>query len=235
VPSLVGGGGALVGHALSGQGLVGALLLSLVARYFLTLGSYGTGAPGGIFAPLLVLGAQGGLAVGLAAAAVAPSLAGEPRAWAVVGMAALFAGTVRAPLTGIVLMVEMTESYSLMLPLLVASFGAQWVADLLHEPPVYDSLLERELDRSPEIERPKGTLLLELDVMEGAPYAGRRVAELGLPRGLLIVALERRGNHLVVTGGTELAEGDRLTLIVAPEAVGSLGALRIGLGVEEPG
>ncbi len=231
-PPLVGGGGHLVERALSGQGVIAALLLVLVARYALTLASYATGAPGGIFAPLLVLGAHAGLAGGLAVAAWSPSLAGEPRAWAVAGMAALFAGTVRAPLTGIVLMLEMTESYSLMLPLLAASFGAQWVADLLREPPIYDSLLERELARDGATERPAGALLVELDVLPHAPFAGRRVADLALARGCLITSLERRGVHRVVSGETRLEVGDRLAVVLAPEAADSLGELRRGVGLD---
>lgn len=231
-PALVGSGGALVGRTLSGQGVVAALLLTLVLRFALTLGSYGTGAPGGIFAPLLVLGSQAGLATGLGAAALSPALAGEPRAWAVVGMAALFAGTVRAPLTGIVLMVEMTESYTLMLPLLAASFAAQWVADRLGSAPIYDSLLERELRRSESVEPLEGALMLELDVLPEAPFAGRRVADLGLPQGCLIVALERRGSHHVVTGESVLRAGDRLQVVVAPSAESALGKLREGVGLE---
>ncbi len=231
-PQFVGGGATLVEGALSGQGLVAGLLFTLVIRYFLTIGSYGTGSPGGIFAPLLVLGAQAGLAMALATQIFAPNLVGSPRAWAVAGMAALFAGTVRAPLTGIVLMLEMTESYSLMLPLLAASFGAQWVADILRDPPIYDSLLERELHRSTEVEQPEGALMVELDVLHNAPYIGRRVSELGMPQGCLIVTLERRGVNRVVTGATKLLEGDRLTVVIAPEAASSIGDLRIGVGVE---
>lgn len=234
-PSLVGGGGRMVHHALAGEGWIQLLVMTLALRFVLTLGSYATGAPGGIFSPLLVLGAQTGLIAGLGAAALAPSIAGEPRAWAVAGMAGLFAATVRAPLTGIVLMLEMTDGYSLMLPLLASSFAAQWTADLLGQPPVYDSLLERELDASSEVERPEGALLLELDVLPDAPFAGRRVAELGLPQGLLIVALERRGSNHVVTGRTRLSSGDRLTVVVSPEVADSIGTLRVGLGMEEAG
>jgi chloride channel protein, CIC family len=233
MPALVGGGGVLVHHALAGQGWITFLILTLAARFLLTLGSYATGAPGGIFAPLLVLGAQGGLIAGLATAAVAPGLAGEPRAWAVAGMAGLFAATVRAPLTGIVLMLEMTDGYSLMLPLLAASFAAQWTADLAGQPPVYDSLLERELAESSEVERPEGALMLELDVLPDAPFAHKKVAELGLVQGLLIVALERRGTNHVVTGDTVLQTGDRLTVVVSPAAAEEIGALRVGLGIEE--
>ncbi len=232
-PVMVGGGATLVERALLGGGLASALLVTLALRYLLTITSFGTGAPGGIFAPLLVLGSQGGLAAGLVAAALAPELAGEPRAWAVAGMAALFAATVRAPLTGIVLMLEMTESYSLMLPLLTASFAAQWMADLLGEEPIYDALLERELARSSAHERPEGALLLELDVHREAPFAGREVRELGLPQGCLIVTLERRGRSQVVTARTRLKPGDRLTVVVAPEAADFLGTLREGLAGAE--
>lgn len=232
-PALAGSGGPLVAHTLAGHGALGLLLLTLVLRFAMTIFSYGTGAPGGIFAPMLVLGSQAGLALGVAAAAVAPTLAGEPRAWAVVGMAALFAGTVRAPLTGIVLMVEMTESYTLMLALLAASFAAQWVADRLGEPPIYDSLLERELRRTGAVERPEGALLVDLDLLPGAPFSGRRVADLGLPAGCLIVALERRAEHLVVSGETVLRAGDRLQVVIAPGAADALGRLRAGVGLEK--
>jgi CIC family chloride channel protein len=231
-PAYVGGGGRLVERALAGNGVIAILLSTVLLRYLLTLGSYGTGAPGGIFAPLLVLGSQAGLAIGLAAAALSPSFAAAPAAWAVAGMAALFSATVRAPLTGIVLMLEMTETYSLMLPLLIASFAAQWMADLLRDPPIYDALLERELQRSTEAHRPTGALMLELDVLPGAAFAGRRVAEIGLPPGLLIVAIERRGLDHVATGSTLLQVGDRLAVAVAPEAVEALGTLRSGLGLE---
>lgn len=234
-PTLIGGGGALVESAISGRGLIAGLLAVLAVRLVLTLGSYSTGAPGGIFAPLLVLGAHAGLAAGLAAATLWPTMAGEPRAWAIAGMAALFAGTVRAPLTGIVLMLEMTETYKLMLPLLAASFAAQWIADRLGEPPIYDSLLERELRRNPAGEVNEGAVLVELDVLPDAPFSDRRVADLGLPPGCLLVTLDRRGRSLVVTGETRLRAGDRLQVLIAPEAGEAVGILREGLGIERRG
>ena len=77
-----------------------------------------------------------------------PAAVPEPAAFAVVGMSALFAGVVRCPLTGIVLLIEMTGHYELVLPLLVASFTATVVADELFVPPVYDALLESQLAAS---------------------------------------------------------------------------------------
>jgi CIC family chloride channel protein len=231
-PDLAGGGGRLVESALAGNAVVAALLVAFGIRFALTLASYGTGAPGGIFAPLLVLGAQGGLAAGLGVAALGVS-GGEPRAYAIVGMAALFAATVRAPLTGIVLLVEMTESYSLMLPLLAASFVAQWVADLARDRPIYEALLERELARGGATEGQDEGLFLELDVLPGAPFDGRRVAALGLPPGCLLTLIERRGRRLVPRAATELETGDRLHFLVDGEALHALAELRRGAGLEE--
>jgi CIC family chloride channel protein len=74
-----------------------------------------------------------------------PALDITPEAFAVVGMGALFTAIVRAPLTGIVLVIEMTASFVLLLPLLAACFGAMVVATLLRDKPIYDSLRERTL------------------------------------------------------------------------------------------
>lgn len=146
-PELLGGGQGLVGRLLDGDA---SPALSLVALYFavrfvLTIGSYATGAAGGIFSPILLLGALLGLGSGMLIQQMAPLLPVEPRAFAVAGMAAFFTGVVRAPLTGVVLMIEMTGNYALILPLLVACFAALVVADRLHDLPIYEALLEREL------------------------------------------------------------------------------------------
>lgn len=231
VPGLLGGGGSIVENALAGRGAILVLFAFFAARFVLTLGSYSLGTAGGIFAPLLVLGSQLGLAVGLLSQRFAPDAVPEPRAFAIVGMGAIFAATVRAPLTGVVLMLEMTEGYTLMLPLLAASFIGQWTADLAGDRPIYEALLERELGRSvePEEGAPE-SILHEIDVHAHAPFEGRRVAELGLPPGCLIVALERQGGQLVVSGDTVLQAGDRLTVVLSSNAGDALAALQLGAG-----
>ncbi len=145
-PGLVGGGHELTESALSGKAALSAVALVLAVRFILTMISYGTGAPGGIFAPLLVLGAYAGLGLGLLADQWTFMDIQHPSAFAVVGMAALFAATVRAPLTGIVLITEMTGEHTLMLPLLVASLTAFFVADHLGCRPIYHTLMDREMN-----------------------------------------------------------------------------------------
>jgi CIC family chloride channel protein len=120
------------------------MLLLFILRFTMTMGSYGTGAAGGIFAPLLVLGAQIGLVCALVMHTFVPNLV-SPVNFAIVGMAAYFTAIVRAPLTGIILIAEMTAGYSLLLPLLAACFTSYAIAELCRESPIYEALLERSL------------------------------------------------------------------------------------------
>jgi CIC family chloride channel protein len=117
-------------------------------RFGLGAVSYAAATPGGLFAPLLVLGAQLGLFFGLACHSAFSGLFIQPEAFAVVGMAAFFAGVVRAPLTGIVLVMEMTGNVSILLPMLGACFAAMLVTTLLRNPPIYDSLRARSSNAS---------------------------------------------------------------------------------------
>ena len=142
-PHLVGGGDGLTQSALSGELLLVALPALFLFRLVLGAASYAAGTPGGLFAPLMVLGATSGLAFGYIVDAALPSLAIQPEAFALVGMGAFFAGSVRAPLTGIVLVIEMTGSSTLLLPLLAACFGSMLVAETLREPPIYAALKAR--------------------------------------------------------------------------------------------
>jgi chloride channel protein, CIC family len=142
-PGVAGSGGVLAERALTGEIGLGWILLLLAVRFALTMVSYGSGAAGGIFAPLLVLGALGGLAVGGLVHAAWPLLAPHPEIFAVLGMGALLTAIVRAPLTGIVLMVELTGKYDFMLPLLVSCLAAYGVAEGLRDAPIYEALRER--------------------------------------------------------------------------------------------
>ena len=139
----MGGGDGITQNALNGEMLLVALPALFLFRLVLGAASYAAGTPGGLFAPLMVLGAVSGLAFGYVADAAIPGLAVRPEAFALVGMGAFFAGSVRAPLTGIVLVIEMTGSSTLLLPLLAGCFGAMLVAETLREPPIYAALKER--------------------------------------------------------------------------------------------
>jgi chloride channel protein, CIC family len=124
-PELVGGGDAITQRMLVDAGAVSSIALIFAVRFALGPLSYAASTPGGLFAPMLVLGAQ------------------IETAYAVVGMAAFFTAVVRAPLTGICLAVEMTGSVNLLLPMLAACFGSMVVTNLLGISPIYELLRER--------------------------------------------------------------------------------------------
>jgi CIC family chloride channel protein len=143
LPHLVGGGQQVAQRTLAGDATLALLPLVFLLRFGLACVSYAARTPGGLFAPMLVLGAQLGLLFGILCRLTFPELGVQPVAFAVVGMAAFFTGVVRAPVTGIVLVIEMTASFPMLLPMLAACFTAMLVPTLLGDPPIYDSLRQR--------------------------------------------------------------------------------------------
>jgi CIC family chloride channel protein len=163
-PHWVGGGYPIIAHAQAGGFTLTTALLLLGLRAALTLGGYATGAAGGLFAPMLVMGA-------LLGDAVSHCGAGDREALVIAGMAALFTGIVRAPFTGVVLLVEMAGAQSLVLPLLAASLTAKLTADALGDKPIYDALME-------EPARPSGVQ----DVKDGVTFSREPPASAGPSR-----------------------------------------------------
>ncbi len=227
-PNAVGGGHTLAERFLDGHALLMMIPAWFALRFVLSMASYGTGAPGGIFAPLLVLGALIGLGTGEITHLLVPHLVPNPAIFAVVGMAAYFTAIVRAPLTGIVLIIEMTGNYAQMLPLLVACFCAYIVAEGLGQLPIYEALLERDLRRGGALPDHTETLVLELEVEHGSPFEGRLVRELGLPAGCILVNCRDGGREWVPTASTRLEAHIRITALIAPEAKDGVNALRHG-------
>lgn len=144
-PALVGGGDPITQRSLDGAETLTLLPLFFLIRFGLGALSYAAGTPGGLFAPMLVLGAQLGLFFGFVCRMIFPELEIQPEGFAVVGMAAFFTGVVRAPVTGMVLATEMTASLTMLVPMLGACFGAMLVATLLRDPPIYDVLREQTI------------------------------------------------------------------------------------------
>jgi chloride channel protein, CIC family len=141
-PDLIGGGDPITQSVLAGSVSLAAIPAVFLIRFALGAVSYAAGTPGGLFAPMLVLGAQFGFFSGGVCRTLLPYLDVQPEGFAIVGMAAFFAGVVRAPITGIVLATEMTGDVSMLLPMLCACSVAMLVPTLLRDPPIYESLRE---------------------------------------------------------------------------------------------
>jgi CIC family chloride channel protein len=146
-PNLVGSGdnAALwaLNDNLSGRGL----LLFFLARFALTMVCYGSGAIGGIFAPMLAIATLFSLSIARELHLWFPGQLPEPAVFGLVGMGALVAATVRAPLTAILLTIELTGNYLVVVPLLTTCITASITAHVLGGEPLYTVLLKRTLEK----------------------------------------------------------------------------------------
>lgn len=147
-PNVIGSGDDVIAHAVQAVFPATTLILLFASRFGTTVLSYGSGSPGGIFAPMLALGTLFGMWFGHFTHDWLPAQVNDPVLFATAGMAALFIATVRAPLTGIALTVEMTGNYAQILPLMLTGVGATVVAQGLGGKPIYTVLLQRTLQRA---------------------------------------------------------------------------------------
>ena len=142
-PSAVGGGERVIAPAWLGSLELQTLALLLLLRTATTLVSYGAGTPGGVFAPMLALGAITGMLVGRLARPALPDILVDEAGLAIAGMAGLFTATVRAPLTAILLISELTGGFDMALVTTLTCATASLTAALLQGRPLYELLLER--------------------------------------------------------------------------------------------
>ena len=144
-PQTVTGGEALIPDWVREQPGLLALLALSVARFCTSVASYSTGVPGGIFAPILSLAACIGLAFAGIVSIIVPDGGGVAAAFAIAAMGGLFTASVRAPMVGVVLTLELTGAYSVTLPLVATCLSASLAAQWLGGKPIYGQLLDRTL------------------------------------------------------------------------------------------
>jgi CIC family chloride channel protein len=137
VPQAFGTGFNTIGDALAGKLTLGLLLILALGKLLATTLTLGSGASGGVFAPALFMGAVIGGAYGQVMHLILPGVTGPSGAYAVVGMAAVFAGAARAPITAIVIMFEMTQDYQIILPLMFATVVSSIIAQHLEPESIY--------------------------------------------------------------------------------------------------
>lgn len=145
MPSVLGSGSGLIVSLTKGEMVLGMVVLTLVAKFLFSAVSFGSGAPGGIFFPLLILGALLGAVFAMTGAEFFGLDPVYINNFILLGMTGFFTAIVRAPLTGIILLFEMSGSISQMLSLSIVSVTAYIVATLMRSEPIYDSLLKRIL------------------------------------------------------------------------------------------
>ena len=140
VPQVLGVGYGYVGDVLNGRMALNLMVLLLVLKLFAVTTSYASGNAGGIFGPALFIGAMLGGAVGTVAHRLLPAYTATPGAYALVGMGAVFAGIVRAPMTSVLMIFEMTQDYAVIVPLMIANLVSLFISSRLQRQPIYDAL-----------------------------------------------------------------------------------------------
>ena len=140
VPQVLGVGYGYVGDALNGNMAFKMMLLLVVLKLLTVTTSYASGNAGGIFGPALFIGAMLGGAVGTVAHHLFPAYTATPGAYALVGMGAAFAGIVRAPMTSVLMIFEMTQDYAVIVPLMIANLVSLFIASRLQHEPIYEAL-----------------------------------------------------------------------------------------------
>ena len=144
VPQVLGVGYGFVGDALNGNMAFKMMLLLVVLKLFAVTTSYASGNAGGIFGPSLFIGAMLGGTVGTVAHHLFPAYTATPGAYALVGMGAVFAGIVRAPMTSVLMIFEMTQDYAVIVPLMIANLVSLFIAALLQHEPIYEALADQD-------------------------------------------------------------------------------------------
>ncbi|MBA3945159.1 MAG: chloride channel protein [Herpetosiphonaceae bacterium] len=163
---ITGAGYATLGNALAGKLVLRVLVTLCALKIAATVFSYSSGGAGGLFAPALFIGAMLGGAIGVLDVNVLHHGPNELGAFAIVGMGAVFAGTIRAPITSVLIIFEMTGSYDLILPLMLANMLAYGVARTWRPLSVYEALLEQDGVHLPHEANPAPRALEQLPVAD---------------------------------------------------------------------
>lgn len=225
LPQVLGGGHELI-TSLTTENFPLMFLLILVAIKFLfTMASYGSGAPGGIFLPLLAIGALIGNVYGIALVHFINFDSLYINNFIILAMAGYFTAVVRAPITGTILITEMTGSFSHLLSLAIVSIVAYMVADILASKPIYESLLEKFLHNQGQkmaIGNKKNKAILEFAVCMGSDLDEKQVKEIKWPSHCLLVAVKRGENEIIPKGDTVILPGDYLIVLTNEDRVSKI-------------
>ena len=194
---------------------LGVLMLLLVLKYLFSLFSFSSGAPGGIFLPILVLGAYIGAVFG---SAIVPVFGFEHDLiykFVVISMAGFFAATVRSPITGVVLIAEMCGSTESLVAMIIVSLIAYVVPTLLGNEPIYESLYDRLLlNKNREfVKKPSKHVLSEYLVPLDCNYINFKIKDIPFPKNAIVVSVIRNGKYIIPTDDFHINYSDQVQVL----------------------
>lgn len=247
MPQALGGGHSVVGQIAHGEftlgfgilgnkigiGILISLIIFFIVKLIFSAISFGSGVAGGIFLPLLVLGAIVGGIFGEAFNQINGSGELYIANFVILGMVGMFSAIVGAPATGVILITEMTGDLQNFFPLVIVGLISYMVADATGTSPIYDLLLDRlmskDRDKDNKLDeeeiayqnklkkRASKKVIIESDVYIGSPADGNKIKELSLPEGSLVISLVRHGKEIIPSGETIIKGGDYLVVLCAED------------------
>lgn len=220
MPSVLGGGHGLLAEVSKGLYAIKILALILVVKFIFSMISFGSGAPGGIFLPLLVLGGCTGAIYYHAAAFAFPIDESLFINFIILGMAGYFSAIVRAPITGIILISEMTGSFSHLLTLSLVSLISYAVADLLKAKPVYEMLLDKMTKQT--VEHGEEKIIINRIVSHGCEIQDKQISDIHFPQGCLVISVKRGNEDIMPSGDTMLEAGDMISLLCNEDKIAEI-------------
>lgn len=216
LPQVLGGGNALINSLDRMKYSAGFIMILLAVKFLFTMVSYGSGVPGGIFLPLLVIGALTGNLYGALIVNVLHLNPAYVNNFIVLAMAGYFSAIVKAPITGGILITEMTGSFVHLLALTLVSITSYLTADLLKGEPVYDILLERMLAGNKSEKNIPGAgrkILMEIPVCVGSELDGKKIKDVEWDPHCLLVGINRGTSEIIPRGNTRIYPGDYLVVL----------------------
>jgi chloride channel protein, CIC family len=204
MPEVMGAGYDTIDQAMHAQFALKALVLLAIFKILATTISFSSGTPGGMFAPTLFIGAMLGAAVGAFEKIFFPHLTGSVGSYALVGMGVLFAAFLRAPLTSVFMVLEVSGNYSIILPVILANTIAYLISRSLQPVPIFELLTHQDGLYLPSMEeaREESELRLE-DALEPAKYPVIRGSE-----SLASILLSMDRQHELKTSPSVLVQFD---------------------------
>lgn len=218
-------GGDAISELMTSNELFPVWLLAcvLVGKYLFTAVCFGSGAPGGTLFPLVMMGGLAGYIYGILATKATGISIVYTTNFMVLGITGLFAAAIRAPLTGIIMVFELTRSMDSLLAASVVAVLAYVMANVLNVDPFYEHLFARLIGVDTADEKithahSHRKIIHTHMVEDSSPLQGRRISEVEWPKHSLVVTITRAGMEIVPRGYTRVQALDRILVIMDAES-----------------
>lgn len=215
IPEISGGGHFMMDILDVAIPSLGVLVFLLVLKYLFSIFSFSSGAPGGIFLPILVLGAYIGAIFGSVVVTAFGMEHNLIYKFIVISMAGFFAATVRSPITGIVLIAEMCGSTESLVAMIIVSLIAYVVPTILGNEPIYESLYDRLLLKKNRefVKKPSKQVLSEYVVPLDCDYINFKIKDIPFPKNAIVVSVIRNGKYIIPTEEFNIKYSDQVHIL----------------------